>query len=167
MCALVCGCVQIDFSIKIVVFLTLKFEVIIKMHLRYMSTKNLILTSKNPSFKRLKNLTLMSSNSLGINIKIIEILILIPKSQIGDRPCKYLSLVSDNCWIYWILMPIQIELISAWYDNNAPPPTANTRQVAAFGIAVAVLLSVVKFRPCHPSKLQMTQMRPPRSCSCM
>jgi hypothetical protein len=109
LCALVCGCVQIDFSIKIVVFLTLKFEVIIKMHLRYMSTKNLILTSKNPSFKRLKNLTLMSSNSLGINIKIIEILILIPKSQIGDRPCKYLSLVSDNCWIYWILMPIQID----------------------------------------------------------
>ena len=110
--ALVCGCVRwcaVDFSIKIVVFLTLKFEVIIKMHLRYMSTKNLILTSKNPSFKRLKNLTLMSSNSLGINIKIIEILILIPKSQIGDRPCKYLSLVSDNCWIYWILMPIQID----------------------------------------------------------
>ena len=100
---------QIDFSIKIVVFLTLEFEVIIKMHLTYMSTKNLILTSKNPSFERLKNLTLMSSNSLGINIKIIEILILIPKSQIGDRPCKYLSLVSDNCWIYWILMPIQID----------------------------------------------------------
>ena len=100
---------QIDFSIKIVVFLTLKFEVIIKIHLTYMSTKNLILTSQNPSFERLKNLTLMSSNSLGINIKIIEILILIPKSQIGDRPCKYLSLVSDNCWIYWILMPIQID----------------------------------------------------------
>jgi len=37
-------------------------------------------------------------------------------------------------------------LILAWYDNNAPPPTANTRQVAAFGIAVAVLLSVLKFR---------------------
>ena len=100
---------KIDFSIKIAVSLTLKFEVIIKMHLRYMSTKNLILTSKNSSFERLENLTLMSSNSFGINIKIIEILIVIPKSQIGDRPCKYLSLVSDNCWIYWILMPIQID----------------------------------------------------------
>ena len=102
---------QVDFSIKIAVFLTLKFEVIIKMHLRYMSTKNLILTSKNSSFERQENLTLMSSNSCGINIKIIEILILIPKLQIGDRPCKYLSLVSDNCWIYWILMPIQIDAI--------------------------------------------------------
>ena len=100
---------KIDVSIKIAVSLTLKFEVIIKMHLRYMSTKNLILTSKNSSFERQENLTLMSSNSLGINIKIIEILILIPKLQIGDRPCKYLSLVSDNCWIYWILMPIQID----------------------------------------------------------
>ena len=69
MCALVCGCVQIDFSIKIVVFLTLKFEVIIKMHLRYMSTNFLILTSKKPAFKRLHNLMLISNYIFGINVE--------------------------------------------------------------------------------------------------
>ena len=100
---------QFDVNLKAACFLILKIEVIIKIHLRLISTENLILTSKNPSFRRLKILTLMSSNDLEINIKIIEILILISKCQIGDPPCEYLSLVSDNCWIYLILMPIQID----------------------------------------------------------
>jgi hypothetical protein len=60
---------QIDVNIKVTFFLTLKFEVCINMHLRYMSTNLLILTSKRPAFKRLQNLMLISNYLFGIDVK--------------------------------------------------------------------------------------------------